>query len=445
MDQSQLQNKNWSFVDTTATQKIFSLKKRIRAVAGGTSASKTISILVWLIDYCQTEQDRPKLASVVSESHPHLEKGAILDFENIMKDRGYWDESKWNKTKHTYTFETGNKLEFYSVDTYGKAHGPRRDVLFVNEANNLEYKIVDQLITRTREIVWLDWNPSEEFWFYTEMLPNRTDIDFITLTYKDNEALDEVMVDEIESHKGNKQWWQVYGLGQLGEIEARIYTGWQIIDEVPAEAKLERYWVDFGFSHDPASIGAIYSHDGRFILDQIAYGVGMSNKMIADIIKSQDNKTLVIADSSEPKSIAEIASMNVTIIGAVKGPDSVSFGIKKMQSQKISITKRSVETIKEYRNYLWIVDKNGKITDVPEDGNDHSMDGIRYAITSIIGLKPKQKTYQQKPYQSSNPYGQEMSEPKDDDKPMRKPESWGPKNRFTQGDYDSSLPFGDTI
>ena len=237
--------------DTTATRKIFKLKKRIRAVAGGTSASKTISILVWLIDYAQTTKG--ELLTVVSESFPHLSGGAMKDFETIMKSQGYWKDEQWVKTpKPTYTFETGTQLEFLTVDSYSKAHGPRRDVLFMNECNGMEYKIADQLITRTRKIVWLDWNPSSEFWFYTEMLPNRNDIDFITLTYKDNEALDETTIAEIESHKHNKNWWRVYGLGQLGEIEGRIYTGWNIIDEIPHTARLERRGLDFGYSVDPA-------------------------------------------------------------------------------------------------------------------------------------------------------------------------------------------------
>lgn len=386
------QQKTLQFKDTTATRKIFSLKKRIRAVAGGTSASKTISILVWLIDYCQTRQQRNKLCSVVSESHPHLEKGAILDFQNIMKDRGYWNEDRWNETKHTYTFETGNKLEFYSVDTYSKAHGPRRDVLFMNECNPLDYRIVDQLMTRTREIVWMDWNPSEEFWFYTEMLPNRDDIDFITLTYKDNEALEPTVVTEIESHKNNKAWWQVYGLGQLGEIETRIYRGWQFIDEIPYGAKLERYWLDFGYSNDPSSIGALYYYDGGCILDEILYQKGMLNKQLADTLNVQEQKALVIADASEPKSIDEIRLYGVNIIAAIKGPGSINKGIQLVQGKRISVTKRSVNIIKEYRNYTWTTDKEGRIINEPMDMNNHAMDGIRYAFNSMVGhdLKAKQ-------------------------------------------------------
>ncbi len=379
-----LQKRTFNFSDTQATKKIFSLKKRIRAVAGGTSASKTISILVWIMDYCQVRQNKDKLVSVVSESHPHLEKGAILDFQNIMKDRGYWKEERWNQTKHTYTFETGNKLEFYSVDTYGKAHGPRRDVLFVNECNNLDYKIVDQLITRTREIIWLDWNPSEEFWFYTEMMPNRTDIDFITLTYKDNDALDQIMIDEIESHKNNKAWWQVYGLGQLGEIETRIYKGWKLdLDEIPYGARLERYGLDFGYSHDPASIVAVYYYDGGYILDEVLFQRGMFNNQLAATLNNQEQKALVIADAAEPKSIDEIRLYGVNIIPAIKGPGSITKGINFVQSKRISVTKRSVNLIKEYRNYVWMTDKDGNITTEAIDINNHAMDALRYAFNSL--------------------------------------------------------------
>lgn len=374
----------FNFSDTTATRKVFALNKRIRAVAGGTSASKTISVLIWLIDYCQTRKG--KLASVVSESYPHLEKGAMLDFENIMKDRGYWNDDRWHSTKHTYTFETGSKLEFYSPDTYGKAHGPRRDVLFVNEANNLEYNIVDQLIVRTRDVIWMDWNPTSEFWFYTDMQGKRDDIDFITLTYKDNEALDATTVHEIETHKDNKAWWQVYGLGQLGEIETRIYKSWRLLDEIPYEARIERTGLDFGYSNDPTAIIDVYYYEGGYILDQVEYAKGLSNKQIAEFLMNKDPKGLVIADSAEPKSIDEIKTYKVRILPTVKGKDSVNNGIQFVQEQKISITKRSVETIKEYRNYLWLTDKDGKVVNEPT-GEDHAMDAIRYALMSL--MKPK--------------------------------------------------------
>jgi phage terminase large subunit len=298
----------------------------------------------------------------------------MLDFENIMKDRGYWKDDNWNMTKHTYSFETGTKIEFFSPDTYGKAHGPRRDVLFANEANNLEYRIIDQLITRTREIVWLDWNPSVEFWFYTEILPYRdaADFDFITLTYLDNEALDEITIKEIESHRRNKSWWKVYGEGQLGEVEGKIYKGWQIIDEVPFEARLKRRSLDFGYSNDPSAIVDIYEYNGGLILDEQCFQKGLSNKQIADIILNcPEPQMLVIADCAEPKSIDELRSYGLTVLPSDKGKDSVVNGIQLVQDQRISVTSRSTNVIKEYRNYLWMTDRDGKIINMPEHQFSH--------------------------------------------------------------------------
>lgn len=388
MDYLPIENK-FNFSDTTATKKIFTLKKRIRAVSGGTSASKTISILVWLIDFSQQKFANEKLSSVVSESYPHLEKGAMRDFINIMKDRGYWTDSRWNKTKHTYTFETGNILEFLSVDTYGKAHGPRRDNLFINEANNLSYQIADQLIARTRGVIWLDWNPTSEFWFYTDMLNLREDIDFITLTYKDNEALDEITIREIESHKHNRAWWQVYGLGQLGDLEGRIYREWSLIDEIPDTGKLVRYGLDFGYTNDPTASDAIYKYNDALIIDEAIHLKGLSNRQIAELFLNMP-RALIVADSAEPKSIDEIKSYGLNIIPSQKGKGSILQGIQYVQDQKILITKRSINTLKEYRNYLWITDKEGRIVNEPSPIWNHHMDAIRYALESI-------KTTQAKP------------------------------------------------
>lgn len=371
------------FSDTTATRKVFGLNKRIRAVSGGTSASKTVSILIWCIRYAQQENHAGELISVVSESYPHLEKGAMLDFKNVMMGQGYWDDACWHDTKHTYTFPVTNvKLEFLAIDSYGKAHGPRRDVLFVNEGNNLEFNLVDQLITRTRKIVWIDWNPSSEFWFYTEMLPHREDIDFITLTYKDNEALDRITVDEIESHRHNLRWWQVYGLGQLGEVEGRIYKGWRIIDEIPFEARLEGYGLDFGYSNDPSAIVAVYSLDGGYIVDEVAYQTRLFNTDIARIMENVD-QGLIAADSSEPKSIDELRLMGLNILPAQKGQGSISFGIDKIQSMRMSVTKRSVNVIKEYRNYFWQKDRDGHELRIPEGGKDHALDALRYRMETL--------------------------------------------------------------
>lgn len=332
-----------------------------------------------LIDYAGSVTD--KKIDIVSESYPHLELGAMADFQAIMKDRGYWNQDRWNETKHIYSFETGSRIRFYSVDTYGKAHGPRRDVLFVNEANNIPWNIFDQLRTRTRDTIWIDWNPSTEFWYYTE-IKDVVDHDFITLTYLDNEALDKNTVEDIESHKGNKSWWTVYGLGQLGDVEGKVFKDWQILDEIPHEARLERYGLDFGYSNDPSALVAIYYYNGGYILDEILYQKGLSNKQLADVINNQP-KALVMADSAEPKSIDEIRLYGVNILPVKKGKDSVVQGIQYVQDQRVSITKRSTNGIKEYRNYMWETDKDGKILNVPIDMWNHFLDASRYGFESL--------------------------------------------------------------
>lgn len=371
------------FKETTAFKKINQLRKRIRSVQGGTAASKTISILLYLIAMAQTDK-KPTITSVVAESIPHIKRGALRDFKNILKTHNYWKDTNWNATDSIYTFETGSQIEFFSTDNGDKLRGSRRDRLFVNESNNVTFEAFEQLEVRTKEFVFLDWNPSSTFWFYDELLGKRDDIEHIILTYRDNEALDKAIIDSIEQRKTRKDWYAVYGLGQLGEIQGKIYTGWQIIDEIPFEARLERRGVDFGFTNDPTAIVNIYYYNGGYILDELTFQKGLSNKQIADIILADDPKVLTVADSAEPKSIDEIKNYGVNITGAEKGKDSVSYGIQLVQEQKISMTKRSISLIKAYRNYLWQTDKDGKVLNVPEHTWSDILDAARYGLVSLI-------------------------------------------------------------
>jgi phage terminase large subunit len=371
-----------AYQKTTAYQRIKKLRKRIRAVQGGTAASKTISILLYLIALAQNDKNST-LTSIVSESFPHLKRGVIRDFLNIMEAHGYYKPDLWNKTDYTYTFETGSKIEFFSADQPGKVRGPRRDRLFINEANNIPFETFEQLEVRTKRFIFLDWNPTNEFWFYTDIKDKRPDVDHIVLTYKDNEALDKSIVESIETRIGRAGWWKVYGLGELGEVEGKIYKDWDVIDEINHFARLERYGIDFGYSNDPTAIVAVYYYNGGYIWDEIAYQKGLSNKQIADILLNQP-PCLTIADSAEPKSIDEIKVHGINIIGAEKGADSVCNTIQLVQDQRISMTKRSVNIIREYRNFLWETDKNGKILNVPERTFKHSMDAGGYAMASII-------------------------------------------------------------
>lgn len=372
-----------AYKTTTAVNKIAKLKGRIKIIQGGSSAGKTIAILLLLIDLAQSSKDKI-LISVVSESFPHLKRGAIRDFLSIMQEHGYYTDNNWNRTDYIYTFETGNKIEFFSADQPTKVRGPRRDYLFINEANNIDYETYVQLAIRTNKEIYIDYNPTNTFWVHDEIIPNQKH-DFIILTYKDNEALPKTIIQELESRKTNSRFWRVYGLGLLGEVEGRIFTNWAIIDQVPHEAKLVRRGLDFGYSNDPTALVAIYYYNGGYILDEELYRKGMQNKAIADYINNlTEPECLIIADSAEPKSIDELRLYGLTLLPAEKGQGSITQGIDTMQYQRISITKRSINGIKEYRNYMWLIDKDGKTLNKPEDGMNHIMDASRYAMQSLL-------------------------------------------------------------
>jgi phage terminase large subunit len=387
------------FQATTAYRKIASLKKDIRILQGGTSASKTISALLYLIDYAQSTEG--KLISVVSESLPHMKKGALKDFLTIMKAHGYYKEHLYNRTDRQYTFETGSIMEFFGIDDETKARGPRRDVLFVNEANNIGFNVYDQMEVRTAEFTILDYNPTTEFWVHTEVKPNH-DHDFIILTYKDNEALPEKMVRKIEARKYNENWWKVYGLGQIGVLEGLIFTNWTVVPKVPEEARLERYIVDFGYTNDDAAIGALYKWNGGFLIDEIGFGSGIKNRQIANMIRRREGlpevetvgqyegmtNIMTVADSAEPKSIDELSDFGVRAKGSTKGKGSVNASIEQTQDQTLYITQNSLNYIKAFRNYQWAIDKKtGKPTNVPEHEFSHGPDSVRYGVVDILGFK----------------------------------------------------------
>jgi len=354
------------------------MKKRLKIIQGGSSAGKTIAVLLILIDKAQSQ--RGKLISVVSETLPHLRRGAIKDFISIMEAHGYYKDDRWNVSNFTYTFETGSKIEFFSADSPDRVRGPRRDILFLNEANNVSYETYTQLSIRTNDEIFIDYNPVSEFWVHSEVIPT-TEHDFAILTYLDNEALPDTIVKELENRKSNKRFWTVYGLGQIGEAEGRVYSNWQIIDEIPHEARLERYGLDFGYTNDPTAIAAVYAYNGGFILDEVCYKKGMSNRQIADTFLTTD-RALICADSAEPKSIDELKSYGLDVVPCSKGPGSINQGIQYVQDQKISVTKRSINLIKEYRGYLWRTDRDGRIINEAESGNDHLLDAARYALES---------------------------------------------------------------
>lgn len=378
---------------TTAYYKISKLKKRIRVIQGGTSAGKTVAILIELLEYATA--NKGKLITIAAVNYPHLRRGAMRDFKNILDENNYWDyyHIEHNKAESTFTFFNDAVIEFVALNEF-TARGSRRDVLFINEANLITFETFQQLEVRTKELVIIDFNPTSEYWAHTDLVALRDDVDFIILTYKDNEALDENIIRSIELRKHNKNWWRVYGMGEIGELEGLVYSGWTMITEIPKEAELLGYGLDFGYTNDPTAIVEVYKHDGGFILKEICYKTGMFNDDIANVLKNNSlQSTLGVADSSEPKSIDEIARHGIIIKGANKTAPRESqqsynqWAISKIQEMKISYTAESVNLRKEYLSYMWATDRTGKSLNVPEDGTDHLLDAAKYKLIDLISPK----------------------------------------------------------
>lgn len=382
------------FKRTTATNKILSLTNRTKIIQGGTSASKTYSILAVLINKAIKE---PNLEiSVVAESIPHLRRGSLKDFIKILKWTNRFDDKQFNKSLLNYQFKNGSIFEFFSADDSSKLRGARRDILYINECNNVNFESYNELSIRTKKEVYLDFNPANEFWVHTE-LKGETDSDFLILTYKDNEALDERIVKEIEKNRDKAltsaywaNWWRVYGLGEIGMLEGVVFSNWKIIDTIPNEAKLIGIGLDFGYTNDPTAIIEIYNYNGQRIVNELKYQTGMLN---SDIAKELPKNVVVYADSSEPKSIDEIRRYGITIKGVTKGKDSINYGIDIMQQQNYLVTSQSTNLIKELRAYCWDQDKTGKQLNKPQGKQDHGIDALRYHEMETLGLNSNYGKY----------------------------------------------------
>ena len=382
------------FRKTTAIKKILNLKKRIKIIQGGTSAGKTFGILPVLIDRAARTEGIE--ISVVAETIPHLRRGALKDFLKIMKWTGRFFEDRFNKSLLRYEFANGSVIEFFSADDSSKLRGARRDILYINECNNVTFDAYNELAIRTRKEVYLDFNPANEFWVHTE-LKDEPDSDFLILTYKDNEALDQSIVEQIEKNRDKAKtssywanWWKVYGEGQLGMLEGVVFSNWKIIDTIPKEARLLGIGLDFGYTNDPTAVIEVYAYNNQRIVNQIVYQNGLVNSEIA---KRLPKNVIVYADSSEPKSIEEIRRLGITIKGVTKGKDSINYGIDVMQRQDYLVTNQSVDLIKELRSYIWDTDKTGRRLNKPIDFNNHAIDALRYHEMETLGIGASYGSY----------------------------------------------------
>lgn len=390
---------------TTALRKISSMKKRIRMIRGGQGAGKTISILMLICNSASSNPGRNWL--IASEELTKMKDSVIADFENVMKGFGIWEEHRWNKSEFVYKFKNGSIIKFRSMDKEDAGKGVRIFYgVYFNEINKIKFEAYNQYASRCK-VVLGDWNPDAPF-FVDDQVLSREDCEFLQLTFQDNEMLDEVERNEIlgylkkgyhnprllpgskvgqRYHKDNIKdayWankWQVYGLGNIGALMGAVFSNWEIIEDVPKEARLRAGGGDFGFTNDPTAIIARYQWNGCPVYDEIAYETEMSNRKIAEKIrKSVLAFSTIYWDSAEPKSVSELRkTYRIRAVGVDKGADSIRFGIDLLQQYpKIYVTRRSVNIISNLRNYVWEVDRNGKPTNRPVDKNNHAIDAMRY-------------------------------------------------------------------
>jgi len=350
---------------------------------GGTSSSKTYSILELLILIAQNAL-APFIISVVSESLPHLKRGCIRDFMAIMGDG--FDDARYNKTEHIYTFGNG-MIEFFPADEPSKMRGGRRDILFINEANNVARDAYRELDIRTRLFTFLDWNPVSEFWAHEDGLIGKPENVYIHSTYLDAVAvLPPEVVANIESNReSDPNWWNVYGLGLLGKVEGLVYPKFAQIDTMPDGDGF--YGLDFGYSNDPTVLIHCIIKGKELYCQELIYEAGLTNDMIAhrmDELGVRRNYDEIFADSAEPKSIDEIAAYGFNIKPAPKGAGSVEYGHQKVRQYAQFWTKDSVKCIKEQRNFRYIEDKMGRLTQKTTHTFSHGMDARRYAIMGAV-------------------------------------------------------------
>jgi len=351
--------------------------KRITIEQGGTRSGKTYNILMWII-FEYTYQHTDKVITICRKTFPSLRASVMRDFMEILRIHDIYIEELHNKSSHEY-YLNGNLVEFISLDQPQKIRGRKRNLLFINEANELFFEDWQQLVFRTDGKIILDYNPSESFhWIYDKVIP-RDDSDFYQTTYKDNKFLDPVIIQEIERLRGtDEDYWRIYGLGERGMSRATIFQ-FQIAEE--AKGQVVAYGLDFGFTNDPTALIKVYKDGDNLYLEEKLYHTNLTNQDISQKLTElgMTRYDEIWADSAEPKSIEELHRMGWNVKPTAKGADSVMAGIDILKRHKLHIVKGSPNLTKELQNYKWQEDKNGNLLNRPIDAFNHLVDAMRYA------------------------------------------------------------------
>jgi len=356
----------------------YSNKEPLIINQGGTSSSKTFSVLQLL--YLIALYSKTKIViSVVSYALPHLKYGAIRDFENILISEGVIVDEIKNKTDLYY--KVGKSIiEFFSADNLGKVHGPRRDILYLNECNYLKFDIYTQLTIRTKGTVFLDYNPTREFWVHTDVIPNENH-HFIKSTYLDNQMLSDNIISKIEARKHNENWWRVYGLGEVGRLEGAILQNWSYgeFDETLPFG----YGMDFGVKDPDAVVKCAVDKKNKIIYwkEELYKNSLSTNDLYNAVNNFYIQNKLIIAESAGPRTIMDLKSKGINIKAVSKS--KIVDDIKALMDYQIIITEDSHNLAKELNNWVWL-DKKGE---VPLDDYNHLIDAARYCTKTMIRVK----------------------------------------------------------
>ncbi len=372
------------FQRTTAINKILKLNKRTKAIQGGTSAGKTYGILPVLIDKCLKQKGLE--VSVVAESVPHLKRGVIKDFKKILESTQRWSREQWHSTDSRYTFRNGSYVEFFSADDNSKLRGARRDILYVNEANNIEFESYSELSVRTKQEVYLDWNPTHRFWYH-EHLEGDEDLDFLILNYLDNESCPESAIEYILKAKEKAKtipywdnWYKVYGLGQTGMLQGTVFSNW-----TTGEFDISLpycHGLDFGFNPDPCGLVkvAVDQKSKKIYLEEKAYLTNLGTDDIETLLKNRiENNGLIIADSASKLTIHDLRQRGINMQACIKGAGSILADLKLMMDYELIVCGESPNLKMELNNYIW----NDKKAGIPIDKYNHLIDPARYAFRRL--------------------------------------------------------------
>lgn len=369
---------------------------RVYVNQGGTSSGKTMTILDVLFFYAINEGGC--VITIVGQDLPNLKVGSLRDARNIIGGSDWL--SKWftiNESSSTIRGLNGSLLEFKSYDNAQDAKNGKRDYLFINEANGIPYDIYWQLQIRTRKKVYIDYNPSERFWVHDEVI-GREGVKLIISDHRGNGFLTEDEHARIENIE-DPELWRVYARGLTGKVQGLVLTNWDIVDELPprSEWKMYAHGMDFGFAADPTALEKVVLAHGELWVDELFYETGMTNPDIVTRAKALglSRADMIIADSAEPKSIAEIQAQGLWCVPSVKGADSIVVGLDILRRYKIHVTRRSRGLISNLKAYKWQKDRDGKDTNAPQDKNNHAIDAIRYvALVKFNTQRPRGgKTY----------------------------------------------------